>query len=86
MYVGEVADPKPNERVLDLCAAPGGKSTHLVSKMNNEGLLVSNEIFKKRATILAENLERWGAKNTIITNESPEKLAPRFLNFFLIEF
>lgn len=62
MYVGEVADPKPNERVLDLCAAPGGKSTHLVSKMNNEGLLVSNEIFKKRATILAENLERWGAK------------------------
>ncbi|BAP85603.1 23S rRNA methyltransferase [Paucilactobacillus hokkaidonensis JCM 18461] len=82
MYVGEVADPKPNERVLDLCAAPGGKSTHLVSKMNNEGLLVSNEIFKKRATILAENLERWGAKNTIITNESPEKLAPRFLNFF----
>ncbi|KIS04002.1 RsmF rRNA methyltransferase first C-terminal domain-containing protein [Paucilactobacillus wasatchensis] len=82
MYVGEVVDPQPNERVLDLCAAPGGKSTQLVAKMNNTGLLVSNEIFRKRANILAENLERWGAKNTLITNASPDKLAPKFPTFF----
>lgn len=82
MYVGEVIDAQPGERILDLCAAPGGKSTHLVGKMNNDGLLVSNEIFKKRANILAENLERWGATNTVITNESPDKLVPKFTSFF----
>lgn len=82
MYVGEVVDPQEHERVLDLCAAPGGKSTHLVSKMHNTGLLVSNEIFKNRAKILAENLERWGAQNTVITNESPEKLEQQFPAFF----
>lgn len=82
MYVGEVADPQQGEKVLDLCAAPGGKSTHLVAKMQNSGLLVSNEIFKARAKILAENLERWGAQNTVITNESPEKLETQFPAFF----
>lgn len=82
MYVGEVADPQPHEKVLDLCAAPGGKSTHLVAKMQNTGLLVSNEIFKARAKVLAENLERWGARNTVITNESPEKLETQFSQFF----
>lgn len=82
MYVGEVVDAHPGERVLDLCAAPGGKSTYLVGKMNNKGLLVSNEIFKKRAKILAENLERWGATNTVITNESPDRLVSKFTSFF----
>jgi 16S rRNA C967 or C1407 C5-methylase (RsmB/RsmF family) len=52
--------PQPGERVLDLCAAPGGKSTHLAQLMNNQGLLVSNEINASRARILAENLERLG--------------------------
>ena len=82
MYVGEVVDPQPGERVLDLCAAPGGKSTHLISLMKDQGLLVANEIFRKRALILAENLERWGTRNTVVTNESPEKLEKQFPKFF----
>ncbi|MDF9445307.1 RsmB/NOP family class I SAM-dependent RNA methyltransferase, partial [Limosilactobacillus mucosae] len=82
MYVGEVVDPKPGERVLDLCAAPGGKSTHLIAKMHDEGLLVANEIFRKRANILAENLERWGAKHAIVMNESPAELEKQFPQFF----
>lgn len=82
MYVGEVVDPQPGERVLDLCAAPGGKSTHLIAKMQDQGLLVANEIFAKRARVLASNLERWGARRAIVTSERPDKLAPRFPHFF----
>lgn len=82
MFVGEVVDPQPGEKVLDLCAAPGGKTTHLIGKMKNDGLLVANEIFKKRAKILAENLERWGAKNALVTNESPAALEKQFPAFF----
>lgn len=68
--------------VLDLCAAPGGKSTHIAQKLANSGLLVSNEINKKRAGILSENIERMGFKNVIVTNESPEKLETHFPAFF----
>lgn len=82
MYVGEVVDPQPGERILDLCAAPGGKSTHLISLMNDQGLLVANEIFRKRAQVLAENLERWGTRNTVVMNESPEELEKQFPQFF----
>lgn len=82
MLVGEFADPQPGERVLDLCAAPGGKSTHLIAKMNDEGLLVANEIFKNRAQVLAENLERWGAKHVVVANESPDQLEKQFPAFF----
>ncbi|MEY8441309.1 RsmF rRNA methyltransferase first C-terminal domain-containing protein [Lactobacillaceae bacterium 24-114] len=82
MYVGEVVDPQPGEKVLDLCAAPGGKSTHLISLMKDTGLLVANEIFPKRAKILAENLERWGTRNTVVTSESPDKLEKQFPQFF----
>lgn len=81
MLVGEFADPQPGERVLDLCAAPGGKSTHLIAKMNDEGLLVANEIFKNRAQVLAENLERWGAKHVVVANESPDQLEKQFPAF-----
>ncbi|WP_251546356.1 RsmF rRNA methyltransferase first C-terminal domain-containing protein [Limosilactobacillus caecicola] len=82
MYVGEVVDPQPGERVLDLCAAPGGKSTHLIAKMHDQGLLVANEIFKKRAQVLASNLERWGTANTVVLSERPDVLEPHFPAFF----
>ena len=68
--------------VLDLCAAPGGKSTQAGVKLNNTGLLVSNEIIKKRSEILSENIERFGFKNTVVTNESPQKLAEKYPEFF----
>lgn len=82
MYVGEVADVKPGDKVLDLCAAPGGKTTHIASYMDNKGLLVTNEINHKRAKILLENVERFGIRNAVVTNESPDKLAKIFKGFF----
>ncbi len=82
MFVGEVLSPKPGETVLDLCAAPGGKSTHLAGMMNNEGLLISNEIHPVRIKALAENIERLGVTNCVVTNETPEKLAKKFPGFF----
>ncbi|GBG96640.1 RsmF rRNA methyltransferase first C-terminal domain-containing protein [Lactococcus termiticola] len=80
--VAELAAPRPGMRVLDLCAAPGGKSTHLLSFMENEGLLISNEISGKRSKILVENIERFGAKNTVVLNESPERLSKVFPDYF----
>lgn len=59
-------------RVLDVCAAPGGKSTHLLSLLNSESLLVSNEVIRSRASILAENIQKWGHSNVIVTNNDPE--------------
>ena len=82
MVVAEMLDPQPGERVLDLAAAPGGKATHIASLMRNEGLLVANEIHGQRVWDLAENLERWGTRNAVITQESPERLADRFADTF----
>lgn len=82
MAVGTLADAKPGERILDLCAAPGGKTTHLAVSMKGEGLLVSNEIHLARARILSSNVERMGITNCIVTNEKPERLAERFKGFF----
>ena len=72
MCVVEVADPKPGEYVLDLCAAPGGKSTQIAGRMAGEGLLVCNEIVPNRAKILAQNIERLGIKNAVVLNHSPQ--------------
>ena len=74
--------PQPGERVLDLAAAPGGKTTQLAALMQGEGLLVANEIKDKRVGHLAQNMERWGAGNVVITNESPERLADHFGSYF----
>lgn len=56
---------------LDLCAAPGGKSTHLLSLISNDSLLVSNEVIRSRVPILIENLQKWGNPNVIVTNNDP---------------
>ncbi len=77
MAVAELLAPQPGERVLDLAAAPGGKTTHLAALMGDEGLLVANDIDGRRARILAENLERWGVKNSLVTNAHPDQLVQR---------
>jgi NOL1/NOP2/fmu family ribosome biogenesis protein len=82
MAVVELLDPQPGEKVLDLSAAPGGKSTHLIARMQNQGLLVANETHPRRLWDLAENLERWGARNTAIFNSDPQRLAEHFGGFF----
>ena len=82
MLPAMVLDAKPGEKVLDLCAAPGGKSTQIGSMMQGEGLLVCNEPVPKRAQILSSNIERFGLPNTIITCERPERLADRWPNGF----
>ncbi len=71
-----------DSKILDLCAAPGGKTTHIGARMGNRGLLVANEIISKRASILSENVERMGLTNTIVTNESPTRLAEKFQGYF----
>lgn len=72
--------------VLDLCAAPGGKATHAGALLQSEkcadGLLVANEIVKNRANILSDNIERMGIKNTVVTNETPQRLAEKYPHFF----
>lgn len=75
-------DPGPGEKILDLCAAPGGKSTHIAGRMKGEGLLVSNETVSQRAKILSRNMERMGVVNAVVLNETPERLAERFPLFF----
>ena len=74
--------PEPGERVLDLCAAPGGKSTQLGTMLQGEGLLVCNEIHPKRAKILSSNIERMGIANALVLNEHPARLEERFPSYF----
>lgn len=73
---------KPGERVLDLCAAPGSKTTQIASCMQNEGLLVCSEIHPARARILSENVERMGIRNALVLNESPQRLTEVFGEYF----
>jgi NOL1/NOP2/sun family putative RNA methylase len=75
MSPAELLAPQPGEKVLDLSAAPGGKTTHIAALMQGRGLLVANEIKDKRVGHLAQNVERWGAGNIVVTNETPERLA-----------
>ena len=73
----------PNQplKVLDLCAAPGGKSTHLLSLMNDESFLVTNEVIPNRNKILQQNIIKWGRANCIITQNKPEDFAG-LMNYF----
>jgi NOL1/NOP2/sun family putative RNA methylase len=82
MAVVSLLDPKPNEIICDLCAAPGGKSTQIAGLMGGQGLLVSNEIFPARAKILSQNIERLGISNALVCNEPPERMAAHFPLFF----
>lgn len=82
MAAGRLAEARPGERILDLCAAPGGKSACLAGQMQGRGLLVCNEIHPKRAQILSQNMERMGAVNALVLNETPERLARRLPGFF----
>ena len=82
MNVAQYAAPQADERVLDLCAAPGGKTTQLAALMGDQGLLVANEINHSRARVLSSNVERWGLTHTIVTNNAPAELAKIFPEFF----
>ena len=82
MAVAELLDPQPGEKVLDLCAAPGGKTTQIAGKMGQKGFLVSNEIHPARAKILSQNVERMGIGNAVVTNEDSAGLLRFFPEFF----
>ena len=75
-------DPQPGERVCDLCAAPGGKSTQIAGRMGGKGFLLCNEWSPKRAKILSQNIERMGVSNALVTNETADHLAKHLPGFF----
>lgn len=75
-------DVKPGDYVLDLCAAPGGKATELGARLQGSGFLVANDISNSRAKALLRNLELFGIKNSLVTNENPAHLAGYFPEFF----
>jgi NOL1/NOP2/sun family putative RNA methylase len=82
MIAAELLDPQPGETVLDLAAAPGGKTTQLAGKLMGQGLILANEIHPARARILSENVERLGLANVIVTQASPAELSARFPETF----
>lgn len=78
----ELLDVQPGERVLDLCAAPGGKSTQIAAKLAGQGVLVTNDIHSDRVKALVKNIELSGVRNAVVLNEQPEKLKRPFERFF----
>ena len=75
-------DPQPGEKICDLCAAPGGKTTQIAGRMRGRGFLLCNEWSPKRAKILSRNIERMGVSNALVTNETVQNLARRYAGFF----
>lgn len=82
MLPAHLLEAQPGERILDLCAAPGGKSTRIGADMAGQGVLICNEIHPVRAKILSENVERMGIVNAIVVNHSPDELAKCFYEYF----
>ncbi|ABO51720.1 Fmu (Sun) domain protein [Desulforamulus reducens MI-1] len=82
MLPAELLGAQPGERVLDLCAAPGGKSLQLAAHLGRKGLLVTNDLHPQRARVLLKNIERYGVANAIVLNETPSHLAKVFAGFF----
>jgi 16S rRNA C967 or C1407 C5-methylase (RsmB/RsmF family)/NOL1/NOP2/fmu family ribosome biogenesis protein len=85
--IRQSCDLSQSLRVLDLCAAPGGKSTLIQSMISNESLLVSNEVIKARVNILAENIIKWGAANVVVTNNDPRDFQrlPDFFDVLVVD-
>ncbi|WP_342555325.1 RsmB/NOP family class I SAM-dependent RNA methyltransferase [Paenibacillus sp. FSL R7-0652] len=73
---------QPGDRVLDLCAAPGGKSTQIAAKLQGRGVLVTNDIHAERTKALAKNVELYGVRNAVVLNESPGRIADAFPHYF----
>src|SRR5665647_1386868 len=82
MAAVEALAPEPGDWVLDLCAAPGGKSTQIAAKLQGQGLLIANELVNSRAGVLSTNIERMGIANAVVTNEFPERLVDSFYQRF----
>ena len=82
MAPAEILPVTPGDRVLDLCAAPGGKATELGAKLGGKGILVANEISQSRVRALQRNIELFGITNSVVTNESPSRLSERFPEYF----
>lgn len=82
MSAAYLLNVQPGDRVGDLCAAPGGKSTQIASRLLGTGLLVANELYPARARILSQNIERMGIRNAVVLNEKTEHMAELFPEFF----
>ncbi|MDP4097715.1 RsmB/NOP family class I SAM-dependent RNA methyltransferase [Paenibacillus sp. P96] len=78
----ELLGIQPGDRVLDLCAAPGGKSTQIAAKLQGSGVLVTNDIHAERTKALAKNIELYGVRNAVVLNETPERIAEAFPHYF----
>lgn len=78
----ELLGVQPGDYVLDLCAAPGGKSTQIAAKLQGKGVLVTNDIHSERTKALAKNVELYGVRNAVVLNESPERIAGAFPHYF----
>ena len=87
MAVQQTCDLNASLRVLDLCAAPGGKSTHLLSLLNQDSLLVSNEVIRQRVNVLAENISKWGSASVVVTHNDPAHFQrlPEFFDLIVVD-
>ena len=82
MLVADALPIEPDDFVLDMCAAPGGKSCEIATRLTGEGVLIANDIEASRARILSENIERFGLDNTIVTNVDPMRFTKQFQEAF----